>query len=188
MRSHGWSRGLKSQKKIEKKYPKLDPSFIFINSGFNLRPTDIVASIGNSQFKKLDKFIKIRNNNSIKIKNALIKSKKWKNQFSFQKINLNVKTSLFGLAIFVNKKFSKNKKKFLAFLNKNGVQTRPIISGNFLNQPSIKLFKLKKNSETYPEAQNVEYQGFFIGLHTRNIKRETLNRLVNLLLKIDDFN
>ena len=52
MRAHGWSRNLKNQKKIEKKYPKINSKFIFINSGFNLRPTDITASIGNSQFKR----------------------------------------------------------------------------------------------------------------------------------------
>jgi len=28
--------------------------------------------------------------------------------------------------------------------------------------------------------------GFFIGLHTKSIKRETLNKLVNILLKIDN--
>ncbi len=42
-------------KKISNKYPKLDPRYIFVNSGFNLRPTDIQAAIGNSQFKKLRK-------------------------------------------------------------------------------------------------------------------------------------
>ena len=46
-------RNLKLQKNIEKHYPKLDKRFIFINSGFNLRPTDITASIGNSQFQDL---------------------------------------------------------------------------------------------------------------------------------------
>ena len=86
MRSHGWSRNLKSQREIEKKYPKIDPKFIFVNSGFNLRPTDVVASIGNNQLKRLNKFIKIRNANNSKIKNALINSKKWKYQFSFQKL------------------------------------------------------------------------------------------------------
>ena len=60
MRAHGWSRGVDNQKLIEKKYKNLDPRFIFINSGFNLRPTDITAAIGNSQFKKLSKFIKIK--------------------------------------------------------------------------------------------------------------------------------
>ena len=186
MRSHGWSRNLKNQKKIEKKNPKIDPKFIFVNSGFNLRPMDVAASIVNNQLKRLDKFIKIRKANGLKIKNALIKSKKWNEQFSFQKINSNVKPSLFGFPIFMHKKFFKKKKKFLKFLDKEGVETRPIISGNFLNQPSIKLFKFNKKNEKFPEAQKVENLGFFIGLHTKNIKRETLNKLVNILLKIDN--
>ena len=186
MRSHGWSRNLKNQKKIEKKYPKIDPKFIFVNSGFNLRPMDVAASVANSQLKRLDKFIKIRKANSLKIKNALIKSKEWNEQFSFQKINSNVKPSLFGFPIFMHKKFFKKKKKFLKFLDKEGVETRPIISGNFLNQPSIKLFKFNKKNEKFPEAQKVENLGFFIGLHTKSIKREILNKLVNILLKIDN--
>ena len=33
---------------------------IFINSGFNLRPTDIQAAIGQNQFKRLDIFKNIR--------------------------------------------------------------------------------------------------------------------------------
>ena len=59
LRSHGWSR----DKKIAEKYPNLDPRYIFINSGFNLRPTDIQAAIGTSQFKRLEKFQKIRSIN-----------------------------------------------------------------------------------------------------------------------------
>jgi len=47
LRSHGWSR----DESVTKKYPKLDPRYVFINSGFNLRPTDIQAAIGISQFK-----------------------------------------------------------------------------------------------------------------------------------------
>ena len=185
MRSHGWSRGLKSQKKIEKKHPTLDPKFIFVNSGFNLRPTDIVASIGNSQLKRLNNFIKIRNLNSSKIKDGLKKSKKWKNQFSFQQIRSNVKTSPFGFPIFMHKKFMKKKNKFIQMLDKHGVETRPIISGNFLNQPSIKLFKLQNQNQKFPQAQEVENLGFFIGLHTKSIKPKTLNRLTDILLKID---
>jgi CDP-4-dehydro-6-deoxyglucose reductase, E1 len=185
MRSHGWSRNLKSQKQIEKKNPKIDPKFIFVNSGFNLRPTDIVASIGNNQFKRLNKFIKIRDSNSLKIKKALKKSKKWNNQFSFQKINSNVKPSLFGFPIFINERFIKKKIEFLKFLDKKGVETRPIISGNFLNQPAIKLFKLNKKKQKFPEAQKVENSSFFIGLHTKNIDKKTLDRLVNTLLSID---
>ena len=73
LRSHGWSRGLKNEKKISKKNKHLDSRFIFFNSGFNLRPTDISAVIGLSQFKDLDKFIKLRNTNRDKIVSALKK-------------------------------------------------------------------------------------------------------------------
>ena len=52
LRSHGWDRGLSSN----------NNGFNFINSGFNLRPTDIAASIGSSQFKKLNYFKKIMQN------------------------------------------------------------------------------------------------------------------------------
>ena len=41
----------------------LPVSYIFINSGFNLRPTDIQAAIGRIQLKKLPEFIKKRKEN-----------------------------------------------------------------------------------------------------------------------------
>ena len=80
LRSHGWSR----EKKTAIKYPHLDPRYIFVNSGFNLRPTDIQAAIGLSQFKRLEIFKKIRKENRIKIIKNLKSHTKWKNQFNFR--------------------------------------------------------------------------------------------------------
>ena len=34
-----------------KKYQKVDNRFMFVNSGYNLRPTDIQAAIGLNQLK-----------------------------------------------------------------------------------------------------------------------------------------
>jgi len=185
MRSHGWSRDLKDQKKIEKDNPRLDPRFIFVNSGFNLRPTDITAAIGFNQFKRLKTFIKIRNINYKKIINGLKKSKTWNNQFSFFKINPNVKPSFFGFPILLNKKYLGKRKKYLSLLDKSGVETRAIISGNFLNQPAIKLHKLGNKKDKFTQAQKIEDLGFFIGLHTEILNNKSLNKLVNILLKID---
>jgi dTDP-4-amino-4,6-dideoxygalactose transaminase len=50
------------ENKIYKKNKFLDKKFIFFNSGYNLRPTEISAAIGHNQFKKLDEFIKIKKN------------------------------------------------------------------------------------------------------------------------------
>ena len=51
MRAHGWSRDLKLHKNIEKHYPNLDKRFIFVNSGFNLRPTDILCLLATVSLK-----------------------------------------------------------------------------------------------------------------------------------------
>ena len=59
--------------KTAKKFPKLDPRYIFINSGFNLRPTDIQAAIGSSQFNKLETFKKNRISNRKKLLTVLKK-------------------------------------------------------------------------------------------------------------------
>jgi len=176
LRAHGWDRGLRNKKN----------NFNFINSGFNLRPLEVSAAIGFNQFKRLNKFKKIRFNNRIKIINKLTNSKKWKNQFTFIDPIKKLDPSWFGLPILINNKYKKKKDKFLSFLNKNGVETRPIISGNFLNQPSIKLYELNKDKKIFNGSQDVEERGFFIGIHVDPISEEKLNLLENKLLKINE--
>ena len=185
MRAHGWSRGLKLNNNIKKKYKNIDDRFLFLNSGFNLRPLDITASIGNNQLKRLNNFIKIRNYNRKKIIEKLTKSYNWKNQFTFLNSSKYVKPSWFGLPILVDRKYIKIKNKFLKYLEKNKIENRPIISGNFLNQPSVKLFKLNSKNKKLPEAEEIEKRGFFIGVHTKKISNRELNLLEDKLLKIN---
>jgi len=177
LRAHGWDRGLNN---------KNNKSFNFINSGFNLRPLDLTAAIGLSQLRKLERFKRQRILNRNRIIQSLKKSKKWDNQFIFINPIKNLKPSWFGLPILVNKKYIKIKKNFLKILNKTKIETRPIISGNFLNQPCIKLYNLKKRNEKFIGSQEIEDRGFFIGLPTKKISEKKLNFLVKNLLKIDD--
>jgi len=176
LRAHGWDRGLNNNKN----------NFNFINSGFNLRPTDIAAAIGYNQLKKLNNFKKIRFGNRKKIINTLQKSKNWKNQFTFVDAIKNIEPSWFGLPILINSKFLHKKKKFLNYLNHNGIETRPIISGNFLNQPSVKLYNLNPKKIIFKGAQEVENRGFFIGIHVKKITTKELKLLENKFLKINE--
>ena len=87
----------------------------------------------------------------------------------------------------VNEKFSKIKNNFLNYLSSCGIENRPIISGNFLNQPASKLYKFKFDSKIFKNSQSIEDRGFFIGLHTNKITNKNINFLTDKLLKIDDF-
>ena len=179
MRSHGWARKLKNNK-------NKDTSFSFTNSGFNLRPLDISAAIGLNQFKRLNSVIKVRIKNREKIINSLVNSPLWNKQFSFLDITKNVKPSFFGLPILISKKYLSKKKQFFNFLKKKGIETRIVISGNFVNQSSVKIYNLNSKNESFPKAQEIENRGFFIGLHPKFISEETLNHLEKNLLKISE--
>ena len=180
LRAHGWSRGLKNEKKIAAANKHLDSRFIFYNSGFNLRSTDIAASIGLNQFKDIDQFIKKRSINRDKILKIFKKKIKMMKYLSFIDANNHVKASWFGIPILLSKKINRNK--FLKKIEKLGVETRPIISGNFLKQPSIKKYKLNTKSN-FKNSDIVNNHGFFIGLPTSTISDKNIKKLVGAFEK-----
>ena len=178
LRAHGWDRDIQKQ--------RVNKKFNFINSGFNLRPLEISAAIGLNQFKRLSKMMSIRTYNRNKIIYFIKKSKNWHKQFSFFYPHKNLKPSWFGLPLLINKDLIYKKEKFLKYLNNTGVETRPILSGNFLNQQGCKLYNFKYKKSDIKVSQEIEDRGFFIGLPTKKISKEKLNFLVKNLLKIDD--
>ena len=191
LRSHGWlggtrfyKRNLGLYKSYAKKNPHLDPRYIFINSGFNLRPTDIQGAIAHNQFKRLNLLMKKRNQNRNVIIKALKSSKKWNNQFNFINVPHNIKPSWMGFPILLSKKFKNKKKRFINYLDLKGIETRPIISGNFVNQPCVNLHKLKYNKKYLQNSEEIERRGFFIGLPTKLLKNNMIKKLADLLLDL----
>ena len=175
LRSHGWDRELYNNKK---------KNFNFINSGFNLRPLDLTAAIALSQFKRLKEMMNTRKKNKDLIIKSLKKSNNWKNQFTFFEPTNNLKPSWFGFPILINKDFINSKTNFLKYLNLKGIETRPILSGNFLNQPAAKLYELNKKKYIFKNSQEIEKRGFFIGLPTKRILNSQINNLKESLLNI----
>jgi CDP-6-deoxy-D-xylo-4-hexulose-3-dehydrase len=187
LRSHGWARNINLNKKFRKKYKDIDNRFMFINSGFNLRPLDLQAAIAKSQLLNFKKIQKIRNLNRKKIINNTIKNKNYRQQIHFI-INKDkyLKPAWFGIPILINPKFLNKKKIYLKYLDKLGIETRPIISGNFLRQPAAKLYNFDKYARKFKNANHIHDCGFFIGLHSTPINNLDLNFIIKNLLKIDE--
>tara|TARA_B100000686_G_C16782096_1_gene972663 strand:- start:1848 stop:3098 length:1251 start_codon:yes stop_codon:yes gene_type:complete len=183
LRSHGYSRVLKNRLIFEKKYNKIDNRFLFVNSGFNFRPTDIQAAIGLSQFKSLDNFARQRSINRKKIINILTNDKLWNNQVKFLEENKNVKASWFGLPLLVNNIYKNKKFKIIKKLVQLGIDNRPIISGNFARQPAIKKYNILKKGMSFPNADYINNLGFFIGLPAQKISYKTLKMFKNAFFK-----
>ncbi|MBD1144446.1 aminotransferase class I/II-fold pyridoxal phosphate-dependent enzyme [Pelagibacterales bacterium SAG-MED37] len=180
LRSHGWSRDLSIHKKIIKQNKHLDEKFIFYNSGYNLRPTEVSAVIAASQFRDLDKFKKTKNF----IRNQIVKKFRSNNVINnYLKIidpTHNSDPFWFGIPMILSDKI--NRMKFINLINKQGLETRPIISGNFAKQPAVKKYLIYKKYKLL-NADKINDNGFFIGIPFNKISDNLLNKICNIFEK-----
>ena len=170
-RAFGWIRNLKNKKQIEKKYNNIDPRFLFITKGFNFKPTEVQGAFGIHQIKKLDSLIKSRRENANYWAKKLSKFEEYLIIIKEQK---NCKYAWYGYPIIVKDTAPFSKRDLITFLNKKGVQTRPILSGNIDQQPVAKELNYKK--QNLKNARLVNDNGFFIGNHhgIRKIERDSI--------------
>lgn len=161
MRAHGWTRHLKNHKVVESQYPEIDPRFLFINSGFNLRPTEINAVFGKEQLPKLQHFNQRR---------AEI-AKIWSDAFSDfiknriilpMQVSADTSCTWFGFPIICESKKLRDALK--KHLEKNGIETRSIICGNLARQPAFKHFPHRISGDL-KGADTIMDQGLFWGSH-----------------------
>ena len=154
IRSHGWARDMEKnfRKKLEKKYKvdEFESLYTFYYSGLNVKSTDLNATLGIKQLKKIDSISKIRHRNFYYYKKKL-------NEYWFQKSNLDLVSS-FGYATFV-----KNRLEVYKYLKSKKIQSRPLICGNMGQQPFWK--KKFINQKKLSNAKFVHKYGLYLPNH-----------------------
>ena len=103
------------------------------------------------------------------------------------KIDKKIGPSWFGLPILIDNKYKEIKNLFLENLSKKGIENRPIISGNFLNQTASKFYDFNFKKNDFKNSNEVENRGFFIGLHTKKISKIEIEKIIENLLDIDKY-
>ncbi len=181
LRAHGWSREV--DKLNKKKSNKFDKFFNFINLGYNLRMTDIQAALLSNQTKKIDNFRLNRNFNYKLIHQTLKKNKMLNENLIFVKNTKNTNISWFNFPIIL-KNFTRIKRDNLCTkLNQLGIETRPIISGDFTKQKVMKTFIRNVDQIKYPEANHVTNCGFMIGISSMKTNNKIIEKLCKDLEK-----
>ena len=168
IRSHGWIRNVKEKEKWIKNYPKIDPNFLFVNEGYNLRLTEPQARMGTIQIKKLDYFIEKRRNNADNLMNLM---KEFNDLFIYQHEKKKSFHTWFGFTIIIKDIKVVDRGKLCKFLNKNGIETRVIVSGNFASQPVVKTFK-HRIVGYLENASKIMTNGFSIGIHQNLVNNQ----------------
>lgn len=139
-----------------------DAKFVYSKVGYNFLPLEISAAFGLVQLAKLKKFSRIRKKNFNKLLKFFRANEKF---FVLPRILRRADTNwlAFPLTIRGNAPFSRLE--MVKDLEKNGIQTRPLFSGNILKQPGFKHIRSHLSSRPYPVADLITSQGFIIGCH-----------------------
>jgi CDP-6-deoxy-D-xylo-4-hexulose-3-dehydrase len=177
IRAHGWTRDLPKENSV---YAKTGSSwedlFRFVLPGYNLRPLEFEAAIGLVQLRKLPSFIENRRKNAEFFKETMRDVQGFSLQYE------NSHSSWFGFSLVMQDFMLGKRQLVLDALEKVGVQTRPIVAGNFTKNPVIKHLN-HAPLEAYPIADLVHNEGFFIGNHHFDI-RNSLELVCSVLSDI----
>ena len=156
-----------------------DGKYIFSDIGYNFLPSEISAAFALEQLKKLPKNIKKRVYNFGKLKEFF---KKYPNFFDLPKQQKNLITPWLAYPLLIKKKSKINRQKLQIFLEKKGIQTRTIFTGNILRQPIMKkrIYKKVKNAEI--NSNSVMTNGILIGCH-HGLTTKDLNYIIKIFKK-----
>ena len=168
MRSHGWSRDRSDVANWTKEVSSNDSKFLFVSTGYNVRPMEIQAAIGSLQIKDLDYFVTKRRDIARRITAAVdgtqlsiigsqtLLSSELERSNSWMLIPIKVNGINAG----------SRKKRILAALTDFEIETRPVLTGNFLAQPAIQ--RITRNlidPKQYEVASEITETTFLVGAH-----------------------
>lgn len=161
LRAFGWIRDLKLKERFIKKHQDIDPRYMFVNTGYNLRPTEIQGSFGIHQIAKLENFIKIRKENT---RFWSKRFSQYKDYFILTKEDPRTRSVDFCYPLTIRKESPFSRKALLSYLQKKKIETRPIMSGNFIEQPTIEFIPHLKHGKL-ENSKLAMRNSFFFGNH-----------------------
>ena len=163
----GWGRtsAINESEKLEDRFNvKLDDvpydsKFIFEEIGYNFLPTEISAAFGLIQLQKLKKFSKLRERNFEKLYSFFSSTK----FFKLPRKLPQVETSWLAFPLTISSDAPFTRLELVKYLESNGIQTRPIFTGNVLRQPAFKKINYKKLTTDFHITNNIMKNSFLIG-------------------------
>jgi CDP-4-dehydro-6-deoxyglucose reductase, E1 len=161
LRAHGYSRDLKDAARVAARYPNIDARFLFVNRGFNLRPTEVSAAFGIQQLPKLDAFIEGRRALAAYYDKRMARHA---GVLRVQKELPGHRNVRLGYSLLVEKGAPFTRKQLVEHLEAAGIETRPVIAGNLAEHPAMKMIAHKVRGKL-PNARYIMRNGMYMGCH-----------------------
>ncbi|OGS45219.1 MAG: lipopolysaccharide biosynthesis protein RfbH [Elusimicrobia bacterium RIFOXYD2_FULL_34_15] len=152
-----------------------DHKYVYSHIGYNLKVTDMQASVGVAQLEKLPRFIDVRKNN---FEYLFTKLKRYEKYFILPIATKNSSPSWFGFPIIVKETASFNRSDIVSFLETNKIATRMLFGGNLIKQPAYQNIKYRVHGDL-KNTDLVMNNLFWIGVYP-GINKEKLKYIIHI--------
>lgn len=153
IRAHGLARESARFTEHAARRPDLDERFLFVSPGLNLRSTDLNAFLGLRQLTTLDERIQHRNEVMRHFVDELPRHL-W-SDYRLEGM------SSFALPLVAND--PRDAPVVNSVLRDAGVEARPVVAGNLLNQPFVEGYDIRPYDGALTVAQHVHRAGQYVG-------------------------
>lgn len=126
-----------------------DHKYVYSHFGYNLKATDLQASIGVAQLEKFPSFVERRKHNFNRLKNGL---NGLEDKIILPEPCENSDPSWFGFLITC--KDGVNRNEVVKYLESNGIQTRNLFAGNIIKHPCFD--EIRNDGESYRVVGSLE--------------------------------
>ncbi len=158
-----------------------DHKYVYSNFGYNLKMTEMQASIGVAQMDKLQFFINKRKENWEKLYNNL---RALSDFFIFPEPCINSVPSWFGFLLTVKKNDFFTRDELVRYLENQNIQTRTLFAGNLTKQPCFD--EMRSENQGYSvvgqltKTDIIMNQSFWIGVYPE-LNNEKLDYMINTI-------
>lgn len=166
----GWGRAsaITESDDVEERYKArvdgipYDAKFVYSKIGYNFLPLEISAAFGLAQLAKLKKSSRIRQKNFNELMQFF---RSYEQFFVLPRVLPQVTTNWLAFPLTIRPEAPFSRLDIVRHLEKHGIQTRPLFSGNVLKQPGFRDIRARLPFRSYPVTDLVTTQGFVIGCH-----------------------
>jgi CDP-4-dehydro-6-deoxyglucose reductase, E1 len=127
-----------------------DHKYIYTETGYNLKMTDLQASIGSAQVDKLPAFCNARRENFKKHKKMF---SKYRDYFILPEATENANPAWFSFILSVKEKAPFKRNQFVQYLNDKNIETRNLFAGNLTRHPAF----TNKNYKVAGDLVNTDF-------------------------------
>jgi len=173
LRAHGWTRELPPENHVHPKSgDPFEDLFRFVLPGYNVRPLEMSGAIGREQLKKVPALVAGRRANAA----LFVDRFRGRSDVAIQREV--GRSSWFGFSLVLQEHLSGRRRDVVRELAESGIESRPIVAGNFARNPVIsRLDAIVPKS--LPVADKIHFDGLFVGNHHYLIETQ-LDQLVDV--------